>query len=83
MGTAMRAALAEDSNMLKKHIVAYLPFDMVKESVMPLIVGKDKGDHGWNHKWTARALFPLSKLELFDENPAFVPSFFLPSSFIN
>ena len=83
MGTAMRAARAEDSNMLKKHIVAYLPFDMAKELVMPPIVGKDKSDRGWNHKWTARALCPLSKLALFDENPVFVPSFFLPSSFIN
>ena len=40
--TAMRVAQAEDSNLLKKHIVEYLPFDLAKESVMPPIVGKDK-----------------------------------------
>ena len=69
MGTAMRAARGKDSNLLKRHIIGYLPFDMAKESVMPPIVGKDKSDRGWNHKWTARALCPLSKLERFDENP--------------
>jgi len=77
MGAAMRAARAEDSNLLKKHVVAYLPFDMTKESVMPPIVGKDKSDRGWNHSWTARALCPLSKIEKFDENPACVFSIFL------
>jgi hypothetical protein len=77
MGAAMRAARAEDSNLLKKHVVAYLPFDMTKESVMPPIVGKDKSDRGWNHSWTARALCPLSKIEKFDENPACVSSIFL------
>jgi hypothetical protein len=76
MGTAMRAARAEDSNLLKKHIIGYLPFDLAKESVMPPIVGKDKSDRGWNHQWTARALCPLSKLEMFDENPMYVCSFF-------
>ena len=65
----MRAARAEDSNLLKKYIVGYLPQDMAKELVTPPIVGKDKSDRGWNHKWTARALCPLSKLEKFDENP--------------
>jgi len=76
MGMAMRAARAEDSNLLKKHIVGYLPFDMTKESVMPPIVGKDKSDRGWNHQWTARALCPLSKVEGFDENPMCVSPLF-------
>ena len=76
MSMAMQAAQAEDSNLLKKHIVGYLPLDMATESVMPPIVGKDKSDHGWNHKWTARALCLLSKLDIFDENPECVPFFF-------
>ena len=80
MSMAMRAARAEDSNLLEKHIVGYLPLDipldMATESVMPPIVGKDKSDRGWNHKWTARALCPLSKLDIFDENPECVPFFF-------
>jgi hypothetical protein len=83
MGMAMRAARAEDSNLLKKHIVGYLPFDMAKESVMPPIVGKDKSDRGWNHTWTARGLCPLSKLELFNENPVYVSGFFFPTFFIH
>ena len=72
MSSAMRAARAEDSNLLKNHIIGYLPLDMTKETVMPPIVGKNKSDRGWNHKWTARALCPLSKLEQFNENPSCV-----------
>jgi hypothetical protein len=48
------------------------------ESFMPPIVGKDKSDHG-HHKWTARAICPLSKLEEFDENPAWVSRLFFYS----
>ena len=44
MGAAMWTVQAEDSNLLKKHIVAYFPFNMMKELVMPPIVGKDKSD---------------------------------------
>ena len=73
----MWKAQAEDSNLFKKYIVGYLPLDMVKESVMPPIVSKDKSNHGWNHEWTARALCLLSKLERFDENPPCVSLFFL------
>jgi len=49
MGRAMRAARAEDSNLLKKHIIGYLPFNMKGELVMPPIIGRDKSDCGWNH----------------------------------
>jgi len=70
MGAAMQAAQAEDSDLLKKHVVAYLPFDMTKE-------GKNKSDRGWNHSWMAKALCPSSKIDKFNENPACVSSIFL------
>ena len=65
MSKAMNAARANDTHALKYLILSFLPPNIHT----PIVATRDKHIRGWHHKWTARALCPLKRLEEFDADP--------------
>ena len=65
MSEKMNAARACDTNAFKYNILSYLS----PNPHTPMVVKKIKDLRGWHHKWTARALCPLKRLEQFDADP--------------
>lgn len=65
MTKAMNAARASDTNLFKYLIFTFLPPNVHT----PINTVKAKDIRGWHHKWTARALCPIKRVEEFDNNP--------------
>ncbi len=63
MGKWADGSRNEDTAVLKKHIVAYIPLDPAVTPVVPPLPENKKEERGFNHPMIARLLSPRATID--------------------